>query len=143
MLPSSENAKVYKVFGKIQEEHLRLLSPPDSLFPNILKCHYEPEDNVTLLEFLVSNDHGFVEATMNNLRDLKYEIDSKLVTPYKQMPYEPITKDEYLKMIKVISPVQWETDTYSSDEMRVGGSSANSGVVPNELKFCDGDKCIL
>ena len=60
------------------------------------------------------------EARLKAVSFLKYQ-----ETGYKQAPYEPITKEEYEKMIKNITPIQ----KIESNEGGVGS------------KFCSNDTC--
>ena len=62
------------------------------------------------------------ETRLKAVSFLKYEH-----TGYEQAPYEPITKKQYEKMIKKITPI-----------VKIEMQTAGSGT-----KFCDGDSCTL
>lgn len=47
---------------------------------------------------------------------------------YKQMPYEGITKEQYLEMVSKLKPIDWSKFGQSNGEMP---------------RYCDGDKCVL
>ncbi len=143
MLPSSETSKVYKVFGQFTQQHIRWLTPgavgDDTFFPDLVKCKYNSDENSTLLEFDSHLSSEFIQMTLDNLKKAGKYVDSKSVTPYKQMPYETITKDVYLDMIKNIRLVEWHTEMYSNENI----PKSSKMSLPSELMYCDGDKCVL
>lgn len=143
LLPSSESSKVYKVFGKFTKQDIRWLTPgavgDDTFFPDLVECKYDSNEDSTLLEFDSHLSSEFIQTTLDNLKKAGKNVDSKSVTPYKQMPYETITKDVYLDMIKCIRPVEWHTEMYSNEDI----PKSSKMSLPSELMYCDGDKCVL
>ena len=62
------------------------------------------------------------ETRLKAVSFLKYE-----ETGYEQAPYEPITKEQYIKMSSQITPItNFETDQQG-----------------NGTKFCDGESCTI
>lgn len=61
-------------------------------------------------------------------------------TAYPQMPYEPITKEKYEELIKDVTSVEWESEVYREEP---SNSRNNIQQMPQELMYCDGDKCVL
>ena len=57
----------------------------------------------------------------------------KIDNVYPQMPYEEITKDEYLNKMQKLTPL----NLGSSEASYVGSGD------PQAEKFCDGDKCAI
>jgi hypothetical protein len=72
----------------------------------------------------------------------QFDIQKKKILPYAQMPYEAITKEEYEERIRNLKPVDWNRQ-YENDKDASKGKKEEEGEIPESLKFCDGDKCVL
>ena len=134
LLPSTETSKTFKIFGKLCEETLK---ESGLLFFEIFKLRYDENENVTFIEFdpQMATD-SLVKQTIDKLMKMNYKVDSKLVTPYAQMPYENIDRKTYEEMIRRLKPVEWENERYYDHIV-------NETTMPNEIMYCDGDKCVL
>ena len=78
---------------------------------------FKPEEGTQIKEAL-----EMYETRLKAVSFLKYE-----ETGYKQAPYEPITKEQYEKMISKITPFQ-------RAKVTTGGAGT---------KFCDGEACVI
>jgi hypothetical protein len=60
---------------------------------------------------------------------------------YPQLPYEEITQEVYESMVSKLKPCDYSK--ISDECFDIPGEDCNESDVPDELKFCDGDKCLL
>jgi hypothetical protein len=141
--PSTETSKKYKLVGKMHDEHIKAMCENEFLPNGLIKCEYNSTEDNTYIEFGSNISHDVIEQTLNNLRIKgSYQIDSRRVTPYPQMPLEGITKQEYENLIKHLRPVDWNIETYTQEEPSRQGLAPKSSI-PNELSYCDSEHCLL
>jgi len=56
---------------------------------------------------------------------------------YEQSPYTGATEEEIAEMTAAITPIDWSSYT----EPKTASVIADTDVMPNSLKFCDGASC--
>lgn len=151
-LPSTETSKTYKIFGKLADEHAAALSEEDAndshkLFslPRMWTVKYKADEDATFIEFDCHATEKIISKTLEAIGAAGYRVDSHLVTPYKQMPYEPISKEEYTAIASQLKPVKWD-DSYDDSNNNNSSNSSSSGVdaaIPDSLMYCDSERCIM
>lgn len=88
-------------------------------------CVFEPWTPSVRIESLLSKWKTEMNLT----------VTVKKITPYKQMPYESITEEEYQSKIADLKKVNWSVLTNKKEE------EEPEQDMPDGLKYCDGDYC--
>jgi len=149
LLPSMENSKKYEVRGNYAPSVSETKKEKKSR--DVCTFKYDPDRDVTHCQFIPDVSDDIIEEIIREIRET-HVVDSRVVTPYNQMPYEEITKKLYNEKISNTKPIDWNVDVYCDEKPKKSVRSSKSSVgtetsaslnIPSELQFCDGDSCVL
>lgn len=137
MFPSVESRNKYKIKGEMKNDHMKEELRRLEL-SEIVKVKYEKSDDATWIFFDpdMATD-AMCKSVIEKCKDLGYVVEAKVDTPYKQIPYEPITEEMYFQIIASIKPVKWDNSSVSYATIK------EEGQIPAELQYCDGDSCVF